>query len=287
MAKLLYIAATAISVAANSISDIEIIPEALTGGKARIRSALPILFLGLSPLIAQAQKNPVEIVQAAIDNWRGQSSYMEQKMVVHRPDWERETSMVSITRGEKDALVRFTAPAKDAGNATLKLDQSMWVLTPRLNQVIKLPASLMAQSWMGSDFSYDDLAKSDRIVTDYDLVITAEEEVEGRRVFVIEAIPRPDSPVVWGKEVLRIRDDNVMLERDYYDQQGALVRRMVASRIELLDGRPYPRELRMTDAEKEDHWTVVVTEAGHFDVDPPSYVFTRSNLRNPRQWTPQ
>ena len=251
-----------------------------------MRSAFLIFFIGFS-INALAQETPAEIVQSAINNWRGQSSYMEQKMRVHRPDWERETSMVSVTRGEKDALVRFTAPAKDAGNATLKLGQSMWVLTPRLNQVIKLPASLMAQSWMGSDFSYDDLAKSDRIVTDYDLTIKNVEEVEGHRVYVIEAIPHADAPVVWGKEVLRIRDDNVMLERDYYDQRGVLVRRMVAHRIETLDGRPYPRELRMTDAEKNGHWTVVETEAGHFDVSPPGYLFTQSNLRSPRQWSPK
>ena len=252
-----------------------------------MRNVLLLLALGLLPLTARAQQTPVEIVQAAIHNLRVQSSYMEQKMVVHRPDWERETAMVSVTRGEKDALIRFTAPTKDAGNATLKLDQNMWAFTPRLNQVIKLPASMMAQSWMGSDFSYDDLAKSDRIATDYDLVFKPEEVVEGRRVYVIEASPRPGAPVVWGKEVLRIRDDEVLLERSYYDQQGALVRRVVASRIELMDGRPSPRELRMTDAEEQGPWTVVLTEAGHFDVDPPGYLFTQSNLRNPRQWQPR
>lgn len=252
-----------------------------------MRKALLFIVLSLLPLPARAQQTPAQIVQAAIQNWRGQSSYMEQKMVVHRPDWERETAMVSVTRGEKDALVRFTAPAKDAGNVTLKLDQNMWVFTPRLNQVIKLPASMMAQSWMGSDFSYDDLAKSDRIVTDYDLVFKPAEQANGRRVYVIEATPHPDAPVVWGKEVLRIRDDNVMLERAYYDQQGALVRRMVASRIEIMDGRPYPRELRMTDAEKEGQWTEVRTESGRFDVSPPDYLFTQSNLRNPRTWTPR
>jgi len=212
---------------------------------------------------------------------------MEQTMVVHRPDWERETSMVSLTLGDRDALVRFTAPAKDAGNATLKLDESMWVFTPRLNRVIKLPASMTAQSWMGSDFSYDDLAKSDRIITDYVLAFQPEEEVEGRRVYVIEAIPHPEAPVVWGKEVLRIRDDFVLLERAYYDQQGVLARRMVAGRIENLDGRPYALELRMTDAVKEGHWTEVLTDQGRFDVEPPGYLFTQSNLRNPRAWRPR
>lgn len=252
-----------------------------------MRKALLTLVLTLLPLTANAQSTATEIVQAAIHNLRGQSSYMEQRMIVHRPDWERETAMVSLTLGDKDALVRFTAPAKDAGNATLKLDQNMWAFTPRLNQVIKLPASMMAQSWMGSDFSYDDLAKSDRIATDYDLSFRPGEEIEGRRVHVIEAIPRLDAPVVWGKEILRIRDDNVLLERAYFDQKGKLVRRMVASRIEMMDGRPYPLELRMTDEEEDDHWTVVLTESGHFDVDPPAFLFTQSNLRNPRGWAPR
>jgi outer membrane lipoprotein-sorting protein len=252
-----------------------------------MRDALITLVFGFLSVTAHAQHDPAAIVRAALQNWRGHSSYMEQKMVVHRPEWERETDMVSLTRGEKDALVRFTGPPKDAGNATLKLDQNMWIFTPRLNQVIKLPASMMAQPWMGSDFSYDDLAKSNRILTDYDLALKPEEEAGGHHVYVIEATPHPDAPVVWGKEVLRIRDDNVMLEHAYYDQQGALVRRMAASRIELLDGRPYPRELRMTDAEKEGHWTVVLTEAGHFDVKPPDYLFTQSNLRNPRAWSPR
>ena len=249
--------------------------------------ALLILVLSLSPLAVLAQPTATEIVQAALHNLRGHSSYMQQTMIVHRPDWQRESAMVSLTLGDKDALVRFTAPAKDAGNATLKLDQNMWAFTPRLNQVIKLPASMMAQSWMGSDFSYDDLAKSDRIATDYDLTFKPEEEDDGQRVYVIEAIPRPDAPVVWGMEVLRIRDDHVLLERVYYDQKGKLVRRMVASEIEDIDGRPYPLELRMTDAEKEGHWTVVLTDAGHFDVDPPGYLFTQSNLRNPRAWSPR
>lgn len=252
-----------------------------------MRKALLTLMLTLLPLTTNAEPTATEIVQSAIHNLRGDSSYMEQRMIVHRPDWKRETAMVSLTQGDKDALVRFTSPAKDAGNATLKLDQNMWAFTPRLNQVIKLPASMMAQSWMGSDFSYDDLAKSDRIATDYDLSFQSEEEIDGRRVHVIEAIPRADAPVVWGKEILRIRDDNVLLERAYYDQKGKLVRRMVASRIEMMDGRPYPLELRMTDEEEEGHWTVVLTETGHFDVDPPGFLFTQSNLRNPRGWAPR
>ncbi|MBG53876.1 MAG: outer membrane lipoprotein-sorting protein [Rhodobiaceae bacterium] len=246
-----------------------------------------ILFGALSASPALADPDPAEIVRDAIDNWRGTSSYIEQTMIVHRPEWERSSAMVSITRGNKDALVRFTAPARDEGNATLKLDRDMWVFTPRLTRVIKLPASMMAQSWMGSDFSYDDLSKTDALLTDYELSIQTTEEADGHEIYVIEAVPHDDAPVVWGREVLRIRDDSVFLERDYYDQTDQLVKRMIADRIGPLDGRPYPQEMRMVDVEEEDHWTLVVTQSGKFDVEPPSFLFTQSNLRNPRDWSPR
>ena len=87
--------------------------------------------------------------------------------------------------------------------------------------------------------------------------------------------------------MLRIRDDSVFLERDYYDQTDQLVKRMIADRIGPLDGRPYPQEMRMVDVEEEDHWTLVVTQSGKFDVEPPSFLFTQSNLRNPRDWSPR
>jgi hypothetical protein len=105
------------------------------------------------------------ILQRAFDNYRAGSSATSVAMTVRRPDWERHLDLKAWTRGQDDALVRFVAPAKDARNATLKLGRDTWVFNPKLNQVIKLPASMMSQSWMGSDFSYNDLAKSNDIIT--------------------------------------------------------------------------------------------------------------------------
>ena len=119
-------------------------------------------------------------------------------MLVHRPDWERSSSMEMWTRGREDALIRFTAPAKDAGNATLKLKEKMWTFTSKLNRSIRLPFSLMSQSWGGSDFSYNDLSRTDALLRQYDLSI-AETRQEGEHlVYVIEAIPYDNAPVVWG-----------------------------------------------------------------------------------------
>ena len=126
--------------------------------------------------------------------------------------------MKGWTRGENDALVRFIAPAKDAGNATLKVGSDTWVFNPKLNQVIKLPASMMSQSWMGSDFSYNDLSKSEDIITDYTHRLIGTEQAGGHTVWTVESTPKPGAPVVWGKVVAKVRDDFVLIDETYFDQ---------------------------------------------------------------------
>ena len=112
-----------------------------------------------------------ELMAAAIDLTRGKSSFIEMRMVVHRPEWERSSELKAWSEGRRNTLIRFTAPAKDAGNATLKQAEKMWTYTPKLNRVIRLPFSLMSQSWAGSDFSYNDLSRTDNLLHQYDLRI--------------------------------------------------------------------------------------------------------------------
>lgn len=253
----------------------------------RERTMLFLVALSLASGTMAAEPDPGELLEQAFDNWRGTSSYTEVEMTVHRPDWERGMAMKSWTRGEDDALVRFTAPAKDAGNATLKLGNDMWIFNPRLNQILKLPASMMAQSWMGSDFSYNDLAKANDILTEYTHRLLDSEQHNGHTVYVIEALPKADAATVWGKQVVRVRDDGVMLAERYYDQDMKLVKAMTTDKVGQLDGRPYPVVMTMKKADTEDEWTRIAYQSGHFNVDLPDSLFTKSNLRNPRDYTPE
>jgi len=237
---------------------------------------------------ALADEDPAAIVKGAIDYWRDTSSFAVVEMTVHRPHWERSSEMKTWTRGEKDALVRFVKPASDAGSATLKLGDDMWIFSPKLNRVVKLPFSMMAQSWMGSDFSYNDLAKSDQIVHNFKHSIVDTSQEDGHTVYVIESVPLPDAPVIWGKERLRIRDDQLLLEEDFIDQDGALIKRLTAVEIGKLGGKIYVTKMRMEKVDEEDHWTEIAYTKASFGVSLQDAVFTLSNLRNPRaDWEQQ
>jgi len=223
-----------------------------------------------------------EIVKASIDNWRGLSSYGEMTMIIHRPSWERTMSMRGWTSGSKKSLVRITAPKKDAGNGTLMVDNNMWSYSPKVNRVIKVPSSMMSQSWMGSDFSNKDVSRADDIVDQYDHTLLATETIDNHTVWTIQSVPLEEAAVVWGKEVLRVRDDHVLLEQEFWDQDGVLVKTLESTEIGKMGGRTIALKQRMAKTDTDDEWTEFSVQSMEFDIEISDNTFTRSNLQNPR-----
>jgi outer membrane lipoprotein-sorting protein len=231
----------------------------------------------------QQEVDAKTLIRKAMDHWRGVTSRSDMTMIIHRPNWERTMSMQSWSEGEKLSLVRVTEPRKDAGNGTLVNDTNMWSYTPKINRIIKVPSSMMRQSWMGSDFSNRDVSKSTDIIDQYQHHLTSSEEVDGHVHYMVTSIPNEDAAVVWGREVLVVRDDYVLFRQEYWDQDDVLVNTKVAGDIVEMGGRPVARTLRMSEVDTPDEWTQMVTNDIQFDIEIPANTFTLSNLRNPRQ----
>ena len=191
-------------------------------------------------------------------------------------------TMRAWTKGDDHSLVRVVEPKKDRGNGTLTDDKSMWSYSPKINRVIKIPSSMMGQSWMGSDFSNKDVARADEIIDEYEHTLLATEDVDGIVVYEIEAIPHEDAAVVWGSEVLRIREDHVVLEHSFFDQDGELVKGLQTMEITDMGGRTIAKRQRMNKTDKPDEWTEIQVIDVDYDVELKDSLFTLSNLRNPR-----
>ena len=244
-----------------------------------------ILLLGLlflSSSVAQ-ETDATRLVRNAMDHWRGLTSHSSMTMTIHRPDWERKMTMESWSKGDKLSLVRVIEPRKDAGNGTLLNDNNMWSYTPKINRIIKVPSSMMSQSWMGSDFSNKDISKSTDIIDQYDHELTATEERDGHVYYTITSIPHEEAAVVWGKEVLVVRDDYVMMEQQFWDQDGELVKSLKTLEVAVMGERSVAKVMRMSKVETPDEWTQMTANSIEFDVDLSDKLFTLSNLRNPRQ----
>jgi hypothetical protein len=191
-------------------------------------------------------------------------------------------TMQAWTKGDEQSLVRVMEPKKDRGNGTLTDENSMWTFSPKINRVIKVPSSMMGQSWMGSDFSNKDIARADDIIDQYDHTIVSVETIDDMPVYTIRSIPHEDAAVVWGSEVLTIRDDHVVLEHAFYDQDGELVKALKSLEIAEMGGRTIAKRQRMTKTEDPDEWTEIAVNAVEYELDLKDSVFTLSNLRNPR-----
>ncbi len=221
------------------------------------------------------------IVGRAFAVYRGQASVSTAEMTIHRPDWERRQVLKAWTRGEEESLFTTIEPSRDRGNGTLKKGDEMWIFNPKVNRVIKLPPSMMSQSWMGSDFSNNDLAKSDSIIHHYTHRLLETGERDGHRIHRIESVPKPGAPVVWGKQHLLIRDDHVFLEQAFHDEDGALVKTLAFDQIRRVGDQLYPHRLTMTPEDEEGHYTRVEYREVEFLDSLPDRVFTQSTLRNP------
>ena len=262
----------------------------LTNTRVRVNATVRVALCCASVVIAlgaTAPPNPTaeQLVAGAIDLTRGLSSYAQLKMTIHRPEWERSSTLKAWTKGRGEALIRFVAPARDAGNATLKQGDNMWTFTPKLNRVVRLPFSMMSQSWAGSDLSYKDLSRTDDLLKYYDLELTGTEELEGHTVFTIVALPHDDAPIVWGKEVMRLRDDYVLLSQTFFDQSAEpkALKRLEALDVGDMGGRTFATRMRMTDLEEGEHWTELEYLEARFDVELADSLFTVFSLESGKE----
>ena len=244
--------------------------------------AAVIFLISLSTPTYATELDANAIIKAAIDNFRGLSSYSEASMTIHRPDWERTVSMKVWTEGLDKSLVRITAPAKDKGSGTLLIDNNMWSYAPKINRVIKIPASMSQQSWMGSDFSNNDIARADDIIDQYTHTLLETKKTDKGTTYLIQSIPDEDAPVVWGKELLTIDQNHVLLKHEFYDQDNTLIKTLSTKNIKVIDGKHVAMIQRMQKSDKDNEWTQFQTSLVKFNVKMNKNTFTLLNLRNVR-----
>jgi outer membrane lipoprotein-sorting protein len=248
-----------------------------------------INIIGLSGILGLILINPAvaldadKIVKDGFNYWRGKASIGTVEMLIHSEAWERAITIKAWTRGQKDSLFYIAAPPKDYGNGTLKKGHEMWLYNPKVNRVVKVPPSMMSQSWMGSDFSNNDLAKSDSLLLDYDHSIIGTETHEGKKVFIIQSIPKPDAPVVWGMQRLKIREDQIWLSQEFFDEELQPVKIMTAMEIQMLGGKLFPKVWRMQKVDEQNRYTQLTYESLEFKSNLPDRLFTLSSLKQHRR----
>lgn len=240
------------------------------------------IMIVLANVSAQADEeiNIEKIVREIDQLYRSNSSYSELEMEIVTPHWQRTMAMDAWSIGMDKTFIRITSPAKEKGIATLRIENEMWNYLPKTNKVIKVPPSMMMSSWMGSDFTNDDLVKEFSLFEDYTYEIIRPEKAVDSLLY-INCIPREDLPVVWGNVVIAAtKESHIPIWQKYYDEAGGLMRIMNYRNIKVFGGRVLPATLELVPQNKEGHKTVIRYKLIEFDAKVEGDVFSLRNLRS-------
>jgi len=218
------------------------------------------------------------IIKKVEDNARGKDAYVKMKMDISSLRHERSITMESWSIGKKKSFTKILSPSRDRGITFLNLDKQMWQYVPKVERVIKIPPSMMLQSWMGSDFTNDDLVKQSSIVDDYTPSIIKK---EGTMV-TLQLTPREDAAVVWGKIVAEIDTTTyTQTEEVFYDDMGEKVRVIRYSKVGKFDNHYLPTvmEVLPLDPAKQGNKTVITMMEVRFDQGVDESYFTKKALK--------
>ena len=251
--------------------------------KTYAKQVMVIICLTMIVITAYAQDDPRDIIRRMEDNMRGDASYTEMTMQTVRPRYTREISLKAWSLGDDYSLIYITAPARDLGTAFLKRGREMWNYLPGIDRTVRMPPSMMSQSWMGSDFTNDDLVRGVSTVDDYTHELTGKETVDGHECYVIEMIPLPETPVVYEKVVYWVASEHYLpVKVENYDEFGDLVSTINFREIKNMGGRMLPTVWELIPQDRSGHRTILTTTAADFSIDLDQGFFTLQNLTRVR-----
>ena len=222
-----------------------------------------------------------EIIRRSEKAVRGDTLIASYEITIQTRRWERTMKMNSWEdRKGNRSFSEITASKKDAGNRFLLIDKTMRHYVPSLQQEIIISPSMMLQSWMGSDFTNDDIVKESSILEDYNHILKGEKTEAGHECYVIELQPKPDAPVVWGKIIYYARKkDYLPVRQEFYGERDQLRRVMTFSEFKKVHDRVIPTFYKMETEGKKDRYTTIKILNARFNLKIPESVFTIQNLR--------
>ena len=255
-----------------------------------VRASLAALVFAASATAQSAKLEPPpasptarELAERVEQTFRGDSGFLDATMIVKSPrlpEPRRVRFQSWDDRGGKRSFIRILEPSKDRGSAFLKLQPNLWSYVPRVERTIRIPPSMMLQSWMGSDFTNDDLVRESSVIDDYEhRWLGVDPSYQGARAFVLEYSPREGAPVVWGRIVAWIDPERTApLRQEFFDEAGVKLRVMTLGEFRDVGGRAYPHRWTMTPLDKPGHETAIEVNAVRFDEKFDDEIFTQRNL---------
>ena len=156
-------------------------------------------------------------------------------------------------------------------------DDDRWLFIPSINLVKRIAANDKYSSFVGSDFTYEDV--SGRKPDEDSHTLLRKEQLSGKNCFVVESIPK--EPLEYTKRLSWIDESNFLpLREEFYDKQGELYRQFEAFEIKDISGIPTATKRVMKNV-KTGHRTEVAFQNIEYNLGISDDIFSERYLRRP------
>jgi outer membrane lipoprotein-sorting protein len=240
-----------------------------------VTAAVSLTTIAAQP--GQPKPPDVDAVLARLDDlYRSKSSIARIEVQVFGSRSTRSMRMKAWSRGEDEALIVIEAPAREEGTATLRVSSNLWNYLPRIARTIRVPPSMMLGSWMGTDFTNDDLVKESSLRKDFTSRI--DRRSDSPPGWWITLTVKPGVVGRWARMDVLVADDGLPVLEHHFDRKGRLARTMVFDEIKTLGGRRLPAHMTLTPTDVEGQRTEMRYLDIQFDIPIPDDTFSLSRL---------
>jgi len=250
-----------------------------------------LLLCGAVSLYAQdASANAVSIMNRAKNRVQSETVSSRSRMVITARDGS--TTERLIDQYSKDGsngartMIVFQRPANVAGTRFLTMDNAsggsdQWIFLPNLGRVRRIASSESGGSFMGTDFSYDDISSMDREVTLDNHSVLREEALNSNMCYVIQSVPK-DSSYQYSKTITWVDKNSYLIYRaEMYNRRGELIKVMEQSDFRDIQGRVTPMQTKISTTAAGTSTTIYM-EIMKYDDPIPESVFTTAYLETGR-----
>lgn len=226
-----------------------------------------------------------EIMEKVENRNTGDDQVAEMTMTLIKSSGRKRVRKVEVWQkdyGENDkSLMRFLEPADVRGTGFLiwehkGKDDDQWLYLPAFKKVRRISSKEKEKSFMGTDFSYEDLGSHN--LDDYNYTLLKSETFDDRDCYVVESVPKPGKKKSYKKTITWIRKDIFLAIRiDFYDKKGKFLKRLHTTNIEKIDGIWTVKVMEMENVQRK-HRTILELENVRYNIGLKKHFFTERNL---------
>jgi outer membrane lipoprotein-sorting protein len=218
-----------------------------------------------------------ELTRKFDDLYRSSSAIGRIELIAKTETQTRHLRMRLWSKGKDKALIVIDEPPREAGTTTLKVDHNLWNYLPKISRTIRIPPSMMLSSWMGTDFTNDDLVKESSFENDFDTKLTGRSADPAG--WLVTMTVKPGIVGRWQKIEWVASDDKLLpLRARYYDRKGRLARTLLFTEVKKMGGKEIPTKLTLKSEDQPGHETEFSYLDMKFDSPVPDNLFSLSEL---------